>query len=121
MSATTARLGPRFRVLGSAGGYVVHGLDPQEAALRAGLRPGADDAWGAVPPSGWGTVGTDGGAAPEPSLPGDYPAFYAGVETALREGSAPPVTALEAAAALDVIEAAHRSARTGRTVPLPPA
>ncbi|HEY5832366.1 Gfo/Idh/MocA family oxidoreductase [Streptomyces sp.] len=118
MSATTARLGPRFRVLGSTGGYVTYGLDPQEGALRDGLRPGEGRAWGAEPESAWGTAGTDENARPVPSLPGDYPAFYAAVETALREGTPPPVTALEAAAALEVIEAARLSARTGRTVEL---
>lgn len=41
VSATTAQLGPRFRVLGSKAGYVKHGLDPQEAALRDGVRPSA--------------------------------------------------------------------------------
>lgn len=118
MSATTARLGPRFRVLGSAGGYLSHGLDQQEPALRAGLRPGDGTAWGAVPESAWGTLGTDEDARPVPSLPGDYPAFYAAVETALREGTEAPVSPLQAVAALEVIEAARLSARTGRVVEL---
>ncbi|WP_202233865.1 Gfo/Idh/MocA family protein [Actinacidiphila reveromycinica] len=118
MSAVTPRLGPRFRVLGSTGGYVVHGLDPQEADLRAGRRPGDGAPWGEVPPAGWGTAGTDGAEAAVPTLPGDYPAFYAAVAAALRAGTAAPVTAHEAAAALDVIEAAHRSAATGGTVRL---
>jgi predicted dehydrogenase len=117
MTATAARLGPRFRVLGSTGGFVTHGLDPQEAALREGLRPGAG-AWGVEPESAWGTIGTDDSVRPVPSLPGDYPAFYAAVATALREGGAPPVTALEAAAALEVIEAARRSADSGQVVTL---
>ncbi|SFF64083.1 Predicted dehydrogenase [Actinacidiphila alni] len=118
MSATTARLGPRFRVLGSLGGYVTYGLDPQEAALREGLRPGEGAAWGAEPESAWGTVGTDDNVRPVPSVPGDYPAFYAAVAAALRDGTPPPVTALEAAAALDVLEAAKRSAAQGGTVTL---
>ncbi|WUH93380.1 Gfo/Idh/MocA family oxidoreductase [Streptomyces sp. NBC_00433] len=118
MSATTARLGPRFRVLGSTGGYVTYGLDPQEAALREGLRPGEGAAWGTEPESAWGTAGTDENVRPVPSLPGDYPAFYAAVETSLREGTPPPVTALEAAAAIEVIEAARESARTGQAVSL---
>jgi predicted dehydrogenase len=117
MSATAARLGPRFRVLGSTGGYLTYGLDPQEGALREGLRPG-QGTWGTEPESAWGTTGTDENARPVASLPGDYPAFYAAVETALRDGSAPPVTALEAAAALEVIEAARLSARTGQAVAL---
>ncbi len=121
MSAAAPRLGPRFRVLGSAGGFVVHGLDGQEPALRQGLRPGDGTPWGAEPESAWGTVGTDdvdGATEPVPAVRGDYPAFYAAVELALRAGTPPPVDPLEAAAALDVIEAAHRSARSGRTVEL---
>jgi predicted dehydrogenase len=118
MSSTAARLGPRFRVLGRRSGYVSYGLDPQEAALRAGLRPAPGAAWGAVPESEWGTLGTDGTAVPVPSLPGDYPAFYSSVESALRGGSPPPVDPLDAASTLTVIEAAHLSAHTGRTIPL---
>ncbi|MCZ4098659.1 MULTISPECIES: Gfo/Idh/MocA family protein [Streptomyces] len=118
-SATTAQLGPRFRALGSTAGYVKYGLDPQEAALRDGLRPGtADGDWGVEPESDWGTLGAGDSVRPVPTLPGDYPAYYAAVAAALRDGSAPPVTALEAAAALEVLEAARLSAREGRTVEL---
>ncbi|MFE2376669.1 Gfo/Idh/MocA family oxidoreductase [Streptomyces sp. NPDC059398] len=122
-SATTAQLGPRFRVLGSAAGYVKHGLDPQEAALREGARPSASAHWGEEPESLWGRIGAGespltGGGSPVPTLPGDYPAYYAGVAKALREGGRPPVTAEEAAATLDVIEAARTSARDGVTVEL---
>ncbi|MFF4958469.1 Gfo/Idh/MocA family oxidoreductase [Streptomyces sp. NPDC001222] len=121
VSATTAQLGPRFRVLGSTAGYVKHGLDPQEAALREGLRPGAD--WGREPESLWGRIGAGespltGGGSPVPTLPGDYPAYYAAVAEALRAGGPNPVTAHEAAAALDVLEAARRSAREGAAVAL---
>ncbi|MEU9570489.1 Gfo/Idh/MocA family oxidoreductase [Streptomyces massasporeus] len=121
VSATTAQLGPRFRVLGSTAGYVKYGLDPQEAALRDGLRPGPD--WGAEPESLWGRVGSGespvtGGGRAEPTLPGDYPAYYAAVAKALLEGAPNPVTAREAAAALDVLEAARRSALEKVTVTL---
>lgn len=122
-SATTAQLGPRFRVLGSSAGYVKYGLDPQEQALRDGLRPGAEAEWGVEPESLWGRIGAgespvSGGGRAVPTLPGDYPAYYAAVAAALRDGTPPPVTALEAAAALDVLEAARRSAREGRTITL---
>jgi predicted dehydrogenase len=125
VSATTAQLGPRFRVLGSRAGYVKYGLDPQEAALREGRRPGGGDGdgWGAEPESLWGRVGAGespvtGGGRPVPTLPGDYPAYYAAVARALVQDGPNPVTALEAAAALDVLEAARRSARDGVTVTL---
>ncbi|MEV8393947.1 MULTISPECIES: Gfo/Idh/MocA family oxidoreductase [unclassified Streptomyces] len=122
-SATTAQLGPRFRVLGSTAGYVKYGLDPQEADLREGRRPGKGTGWGVEPESLWGRIGAGespltGGGHPVETEPGDYPAYYAGIATALREGTAPPVTAHEAAAALDVLEAARRSAREGTAVTL---
>ncbi|MFH8799336.1 Gfo/Idh/MocA family oxidoreductase [Streptomyces sp. NPDC017936] len=121
VSATTAQLGPRFRVLGSRAGYVKYGLDPQEAALREGLRPGPG--WGAEPEALHGRLGAGespltGGGEPVRTLPGDYPAYYAAVTGALTDGGPNPVTALEAAAALDVLEAARRSARDGVAVTL---
>ena len=123
VSATTAQLGPRFRVLGSRAGYVKYGLDPQEAALREGRRPAAPEPWGVESESMWGTVGSGespatGGGRPLPTLPGDYPAYYEAVAAALRGTGKNPVTAHEAAAALDVLEAARRSARDGVTVTL---
>jgi len=120
-TATTAQLGPRFRVLGSEAGYVKYGLDPQEAALKEGERPGVD--WGREPESLWGRLGAGespltGGGTAVPTLPGAYPAYYAAVARALSEGGTNPVTALEAAAALDVLEAARRSALDGVAVKL---
>ncbi|MCX3061448.1 Gfo/Idh/MocA family oxidoreductase [Streptomyces beihaiensis] len=123
VSATTAQLGPRFRVLGSRAGYVKYGLDPQEAALREGVRPVVGEPWGVEDESLWGRLGSGespltGGGTPYPTLDGDYPAFYAAVAAALREGAPDPVPATEAAAALDVLEAARRSARDGAAVRL---
>jgi scyllo-inositol 2-dehydrogenase (NADP+) len=120
-TATTAQLGPRLRVLGSKAGYVKYGLDPQEADLREGRRPGSG--WGLEPESMWGRVGAGespltGGGTPVPTLPGDYPAYYAAVTRALNDDGPNPVTALEAAAALDVLEAARRSARDSVAVTL---
>jgi predicted dehydrogenase len=124
-SATAAQLGPRFRVLGTSAGYVKYGLDPQEGDLRAGRRPGTQPRWGTEPEALWGRLGagespvTEGGA-PVESRPGDYPAYYTAIATALREGTAPPVTVWQAAEALDVIEAAQRSSREGTAVDLEP-
>ncbi|MFE8015610.1 Gfo/Idh/MocA family oxidoreductase [Streptomyces antibioticus] len=120
-SATTAQLGPRFRVLGSKAGFVKYGLDPQEAALREGGRPGPG--WGTEPEELWGRLGsgespTTGGGTAVQTLPGDYPAYYAAVAEALIDGGPNPVPAVEAAAALDVLEAARRSARDGVVVTL---
>ncbi|MER6330692.1 Gfo/Idh/MocA family oxidoreductase [Streptomyces sp. NPDC001034] len=121
VSATSPQLGPRFSVSGSEAGYVKYGLDPQEAALREGLRPGPK--WGAEPESLYGRIGAGespltGGGTPVKTLPGDYPAYYAAVAAALVGAGPNPVTALEAAAALDVLEAARRSAQEKVTVTL---
>ena len=119
VSATASRPGPRLRVLGSRGGFVKHGLDPQEEALRAGRRPEPGTPWGTEPESAWGTLGVAGEEPTRvPSVPGDYPAYYAAVARALREGGAPPVTMAEAVEGLRVLEAARRSAATGETVRL---
>ncbi|MFH8515112.1 Gfo/Idh/MocA family oxidoreductase [Streptomyces gelaticus] len=123
VSATAAQRGPRFRVLGRTAGYVKYGLDPQEAELRAGVRPAADRPWGEEPEELWGRIGSGespltGGGTPVRTLPGDYPAYYAAVADALRGKGENPVNALQAAAALDVLEAARRSAREGVTVKL---
>ncbi|SED60236.1 Predicted dehydrogenase [Streptomyces sp. 2131.1] len=125
VSATTAQLGPRFRVLGSAAGFVKYGLDPQEAALREGARPTDGGPWGEEPEELWGRLGAGespltGGGTPVRTLPGDYPAYYAAVNEALRGTGDNPVTALQAAETLDVLEAARRSAREGITVTLRP-
>jgi len=121
-SATAAQPGPRFRVLGTRGAYTKWGLDPQEAALAGGARPG-DAGWGEEPPDRWGVLGVDDDTRaqlhPVPSERGAYERFYAGVVAAVRGGAAPPVDPADAVAGLAILEAARRSAAEGRVVRLP--
>ncbi|WP_019397209.1 MULTISPECIES: oxidoreductase [unclassified Pseudoxanthomonas] len=104
--------GLRFAVHGSAGSWIKHGLDPQEDALRAGLRP-SHGGWGRDPrPGSLLRVGADGSVAEDaaaPALPGNWPAYYAGVRDAILHGGLPPVTAESALLAMALIEAAQRS------------
>jgi predicted dehydrogenase len=116
-SALAPLSGPRLRVLGDRAGYVKRGMDPQEAALRAGLRPG-DGPWGVEDPALHGLLGTDEERGPVRTEPGAYPAFYAGLAAALGTGAPPPVDPHDAVATLTVLEAARQSAATGRTVQL---
>jgi predicted dehydrogenase len=118
MSAAAAQPGARFSVWGSRAAYVKHGLDGQEAALRAGSIPSGAQ-WGAEPREQWGTVGAGSEVRLQPTEHGAYPAFYAGVERAIRGEAAPPVRVSDAASYLDVITAAHRSARDGGVVRMP--
>lgn len=115
MSAAAAQPGARFSVWGSRAAYVKHGLDGQEAALRAGAIPSGDE-WGAESREHWGTTGAGSQLHLEPTEHGAYPAFYAGVERAIRGEGPPPVRVSDAEAYLEVIAAAHRSARDGGVV-----
>jgi scyllo-inositol 2-dehydrogenase (NADP+) len=117
MSAVAAQPVARLSVWGSRAAYVKHGLDGQEAALRAGGIPGGAE-WGAEPRELWGSVGAGGDVRLQPTEHGAYPAFYAGVERAIRGEASPPVLVADAVAYLEVIEAVHRSAREGAVVRL---
>lgn len=116
VSLVAADYGPRMRVLGSRGAYVKHGLDVQEAALRAGGRPGPG--WGEEAPEQWGRIGADEAWLPIPTEPGAYPAFYAAVAAALRDGGPLPVDPMDAVATLEVLEAARRSSAEGVVITL---
>lgn len=115
VSRLAAQSGPRFRVLGSRSAYTVYGLDGQESALGAGVRPG-DPIYGVTPESDWGHLGgetPDRAPVPVRTEPGDYPSFYAGVAAAIRDGAPPPVAPQDALAAFRIISQAHElSARS---------
>jgi len=117
MSHVAALPGPRFRVLGSAGAYEVHGLDPQEAQLAAGLAP-SDPTYGHDTMDRRGVVGTGDERRAEPTDTGSYPAFYSRLASALHGRGALPVDPWDAVRALEVIEAARRSADDGRLIHL---
>lgn len=107
MSALAAQRRPRFRVLGTRGAFVKHGLDPQEHQLAAGVRPG-DARLGVEPESAWATVGVEGeDVRRESTLPGDYAEFYRLLAAAVRGEGPVPVDPEDAVRALEVLEAAH--------------
>lgn len=114
--------GPRFHLRGTQGSFEKRGLDPQEAALRAGKTPAGED-WGVEPPVAWGRlcVGDLAGLAFDgqiATMPGDYRQFYRGVYEALRGDGPPPVDPEDAALQLRIIEAALESARSGSVQPI---
>jgi scyllo-inositol 2-dehydrogenase (NADP+) len=117
MSAMAAQSGARLSVWGSRAAYVKHGLDGQEAALRAGGDPSAPG-WGVEPRDHWGWLGAADERRHEQTDPGAYPAFYAAVAQAIVAGGPLPVTIPQAMATLDVIDAVFRAARERRVVEL---
>jgi scyllo-inositol 2-dehydrogenase (NADP+) len=116
-SAVAALLGPRLRVLGERAGYVKYGLDLQEEQLRAGLTPGSAG-FGEEPPERWGVLGAGDETTSVPTTRGAYERFYIGVAASLLSGAPAPVDADDAVAALEVLEAAQRSARERRVAEL---
>ncbi|MFC5929630.1 oxidoreductase [Cryobacterium melibiosiphilum] len=110
MNGLTGQKGPRFRVLGSEAAYTTWGLDTQEPVLKLGGLP-TDPGFGEVPEGRWGQLGLDGALAPEPTLPGDYAAFYAGVADALLRGEPVPVDPYDPLRVIDLIERIHESTR----------
>jgi len=121
MSAVTRIPGPRMRMSGLKGTYEKWGLDPQEDALRSGLRPG-DPGWGQEPRERWGRLSTEVGGididGTVDMLPGAYERFYELLRDALITGGPPPVNPADAVATLRVIEAAQQSAQDGKIVEL---
>jgi predicted dehydrogenase len=114
-SALAGQRGPRFRVLGSQGAYVVDHLDSQEDRLAAGERPGPG--WGLEPEQRWGRLYPSGEVVP--TLPGAWPEFYARVAASLRGEAPPPVEPSSVLATAQVLDAARASALSGEVVALP--
>ena len=110
---------PRFVLHGTAGSFIKYSLDPQEEALKHGRSP-LEPAWGTEPDSAWGTLHTEwqglvvrGQVA---TLPGDYVAFYRNIAHALRQQEPAAVTAEQAHQIIYLLELAHQSHTSGRTV-----
>lgn len=113
-SSLIAEPRPRFAVHGSGGSYVKHGVDPQEAQLKAGVDPreaGEDERDGLL------TL-PDGRREAVPTERGRYLAFYEAVAAALLDGGPLPVDPRDALAGLRLIEAARRSSEERRSVAL---
>jgi predicted dehydrogenase len=120
-SALVAHQGPRFVMHGTRGSYTKYGLDPQEAALKTGARPGQD---------GWGIDTQPGrldvlrGSWMQQSIlaseAGNYVQFYQAMCDSIWHGSAIPVPATEALQVMQLIELGQQSVAEGRVVQVRP-
>jgi scyllo-inositol 2-dehydrogenase (NADP+) len=106
---------PRFAIHGTGGSFVKYGLDPQEAALKAGADPGRA---GRDVPGNDGVLTTEAGAERVPTEPGRYLGFYEAVVAAIRDGAPPPVDPADARDGLRLIALARRASEEGRRVAL---
>ncbi|MBI4944115.1 MAG: Gfo/Idh/MocA family oxidoreductase [Actinobacteria bacterium] len=113
-SSVAGAPGPRTRVLGSAGAYVVTGFEAEAHAFG-----GFDDAPGCT---GWLVAGED--RTPVPTAPGGHGDFYPAVLAALAAPDAAarqagmPVDPRDAVATARVLDAARESAAQRRVVGL---
>jgi scyllo-inositol 2-dehydrogenase (NADP+) len=110
---------PRFSVHGSGGSFVKHGLDPQEAQLKAGMDPrepgfGVEERSGAL-------TRPDGSIELVPTERGRYVDFYEAVVAAIAEGAPTPVDPADARDGLVLIDLARRAAKSGQRLPVPAA
>src|SRR5438105_5421832 len=96
MSVVARIQGPRMHVVGLRGTYEKWGLDPQEEALRTGMRPG-DVGWGLEPRELWGRLSTEVSGiyidTVIQTLPGTYERYHELLHDALLTCGPPPVDA----------------------------
>jgi len=118
-SMLAAKPGPRFLLRGETATFTKFGLDPQEAALRAGARPGGDG-WGRESEEHWGeiTSGAGGETDKVETLPGNYPAFYENLRDVLMGKAELAVTAAEALRVTRLLELARESSQRGVWLPV---
>src|SRR2546430_10825072 len=71
-------MAPSFAVHGTKGSFIKNGLDPQEAALKAGHTPDQPD-WDVEPPEMYGKLVTPDGTRTIPTTPSSFTHYYENV------------------------------------------
>jgi predicted dehydrogenase len=117
MNMLCAQQAPRFRVLGSVGGFTKHGVDPQEPYIAAGGSP-LDAEYGVEAPEWAGLLGRDGHLDALPTERGAYPEFYRLLAEKILDGGTAsklplPVDPADAVEVLKLIEQARELASAG--------
>ncbi len=104
----------RYSLRGTKGGFLKHGIDPQEAALGKTTHI-ISPTWGQEPMHDWGVkhIDLDGGIDTETveSCPGDYRQFYIQLREAINNGAPPPATPTEAWRTTRILEWAAQSSK----------
>ncbi|GAA0555235.1 Gfo/Idh/MocA family oxidoreductase [Paractinoplanes ferrugineus] len=110
--------GPRFRVSGSTGAYVIdNGMDGQEAMLKAGKSPAQlGERWGVEHEHLWGRVHRGETGARVASERGRWDTYYPAFARAVRGDGQVPVDPADAVRTMTVLDAARQSARSGEAI-----
>jgi predicted dehydrogenase len=104
-SAVVGAPGPRLRVIGSEGAFVVNELDPQEALLRAGKAP-KDGKW-KEDTSSQAFIHKGDSVEEFKTDPGNYASFYSLVHEAIVNKTAMPISPEEILAVAQIIDRAR--------------
>jgi len=104
-SAVVGAPGPRLRVIGSEGAFVVKELDPQEALLRAGKAP-KDGKW-EEGTSSQAFIHRGDSVEEFKTDPGNYASFYTLVHEAIMNKTAMPISPEEILAVAQIIDKAR--------------
>ena len=104
-SAVVGAPGPRLRVIGSEGAFVVNELDPQEALLRAGKAP-KDGKW-EEDTSSQAFIHKGDSVEEFKTDPGNYASFYSLVHEAIVNKTAMPISPEEILAVAQIIDKAR--------------
>src|ERR1051326_7857376 len=109
-------LAPSFALHGTKGSFVKYGLDPQEAALKAGRTPD-EPGWDVEPAELHGKLTTPEGARTIPTIPSNFPRYYENIRDAILGKARPAVTPEGALDVMRGLELAVASSRERRVVP----
>ncbi|MBT0767398.1 Gfo/Idh/MocA family oxidoreductase [Kineosporia sp. J2-2] len=112
--------GPRYRVSGSTGSFVLtKPMEGQEALLLEGLNPAtAGERWGVEPQESYGHLYRGDEVTSVPTERGSWDTYYPSFAAAVRGEGEVPVDPRDAVATTEVLDAARTSARTGQVVSL---
>jgi scyllo-inositol 2-dehydrogenase (NADP+) len=115
------KAGPHFQMHGNQGSFIKYGMDPQQADLQRGIRPG-DPRWGKDQAGLYAELTKEGDSQAGiriETIPGSYETYYQGIYQAVTAGALPPVSAVDARHGIQVIECALKSHTEQRVISFP--
>jgi len=115
-SMLAAAPGPTFAVHGTKGSYIKYGLDPQEAALKAGREPDEPD-WDAEPSELYGELTGPEDTRTIPTIPSSFTHYYENVRDAILGKAQLAVTPEQARNVIRGLELAVASSQQRCVVP----
>ena len=107
---------PSFAVYGTLGSFIKYGLDPQEAALRAGQTPSEPD-WDVEPPEQYGKLITASETRTVPTIPSSFTRYYENVRDTILGKAQLAVTPAHAVEVMRGLISAHASSEQRRVLP----